>query len=386
MKAAGWDDPAPLWDDDGQAFLVTTNFALDPKNGTTYNIHLFQMDSDGLSIKLDSDIIIYQSRGSEANKLYKFNGLYYHLFSELTKEGRVPMVGRAKTIAGPSEVHQLEHVNARSDREPNQRSIVQTHTGKWVFITHHGLNEWEGRSVSLLPVTWIDGWPVAGEIGQDWIGNMVWSGTEPIPVTRRTGTSRTVVQTNEFDSAVLSPRWEWYFQPKAGAWSLTEHPGYLRLHALRPLDSGNLLKSPDILTQRPFRVDHNVAVVKMDIDPMVDARRRDYVFWAGPMAQSTWFEKPKVCPSHSTTMGRPLLVHAWPPTARQCGLKAEWGAAGEVQFSFSTDGKRFAPLGTAFQITSFGGFLGARLGIYTSNNLKNEGYVDVDSFRYVYSR
>ena len=67
-------------------------------------------------------------------------------------------------------------------------------------------------------------------------------------------------------------------------------------------------------------------------------------------------------------------------------LKADWGTAGKAQFSFSTDGQRFTSLGDAFQITSFGGFLGARIGFYTRNDLKDEGYVDVDSFRYDYSR
>ena len=239
MKAAGWDDPAPFWDDDGKAYLVTTNFALDPRNGKTYNIHLFQMSSNGLTIEPETDKIIYQSRGSEANKLYKVNGLYYHLFSEVRKEGRVPLIGRAKTIAGPYEIHQLNHVDARTDREPNQGSILQTQTGKWVFITHHGLNEWEGRPASVVPVTWIDGWPIAGKIGRDGIGNMVWSDKEPIPLNPRSGNNATPFATfDDFNSAVLSPRWEWYFQPKADAWSLTEHVGYLRLHALRPLDPG----------------------------------------------------------------------------------------------------------------------------------------------------
>ena len=71
---------------------------------------------------------------------------------------------------------------------------------------------------------------------------------------------------------------------------------------------------------------------------------------------------------------------------RTVWLKAEWGTAGEAQFSFSTDGQRFVPLGDVFQITSFGGFLGARIGFYTTNHLKDEGYIDVDSFRYDYSR
>jgi beta-xylosidase len=387
MKAAGWDDPAPLWDDDGKAYLATTNFALDQKSGKTYNIHLFQMSADGLSIKLETDKIIYQSRGSEANKLYKFNGLYYHFFSEVTKEGRVPMIGRAKAIAGPYEIHPLNHVNARTDREPNQGSILQTHTGKWVFITHHGLNEWEGRPVSLLPVTWIDGWPVAGEIGPDGVGNMVWSGKEPIPVRPKKGANPALFQTtDDFNAAVLSPRWEWYFQPNADAWSLTEHPGYLRLHALRPLDSGSLLKTADILTQRPFRVDHNVVVLKMDIDHMVDGQKAGLCFLGRTYGSIDIIREPGSMSFAFDNNGQVTAGQRLATDAKTVWLEAEWGTEGEAQFSFSTDGKRFTSLGTTFQITSFGGFLGARLGIYTSNNLKDEGYVDVDSFRYDYSR
>jgi len=85
-------------------------------------------------------------------------------------------------------------------------------------------------------------------------------------------------------------------------------------------------------------------------------------------------------------MARLRPAHDWPPTSRQCGLKQSGGTAGEAEFSFSTDGKRFTPLGETYQITSFGGFLGAKVGVYTSNNLKDEGFVDVDSFRYDYSR
>ena len=252
---------------------------------------------------------------------------------------------------------------------------------------HHGMNEWEGRPASLLPVTWIDGWPVAGEIGHDGIGNMVWSGQEPIPVKSRTGIDAAVSQTtDDFDTAMLSPKWEWYFQPKAGAWSLAEHPGYLRLHALRPLDPGNLLKSPDILTQRPFRVGHNVAVLKMDIDHMVDGEKAGLCFLGRTVGSidvvrelgsiSFAFNN-----NDHATVGPRLATNV-----KTVWLEAEWGTAGEAQFSFSTDGKRFTSIGETFQITSSGGFLGARVGIYTSNNLKDEGYVDVDSFRYDYSR
>jgi hypothetical protein len=56
------------------------------------------MTPDGKSLIMESDKIIHQSQGSEANKLYKINGLYYHYFSEVNKEGRVIMMERAKTF------------------------------------------------------------------------------------------------------------------------------------------------------------------------------------------------------------------------------------------------------------------------------------------------
>ena len=46
---------------------------------------------------MSSDKIIHQSHGSEANKLYKINGLYYHYYSEVRREGRVAMMDAQDT-------------------------------------------------------------------------------------------------------------------------------------------------------------------------------------------------------------------------------------------------------------------------------------------------
>ena len=89
LPEAGWDDCCPFWDDDGQGWLVGSNF----RDG--YKTHLWKLTVDGRDIVRDSDRVIYQSRGSEANKLYKFNGLYYHFFSEVQSAGRVIMMQRA---------------------------------------------------------------------------------------------------------------------------------------------------------------------------------------------------------------------------------------------------------------------------------------------------
>jgi beta-xylosidase len=124
--SAGWDDPCPFWDDDGSGYLVATHFATEQSNGKNYNIHLFQLSSDGQRILPEPDRIIHQSRGSEANKLYKIDGIYYHYFSEVRPEGRVAMINRARSLNGPWETRQLIHVNRKVDKEPNQGRLGRT--------------------------------------------------------------------------------------------------------------------------------------------------------------------------------------------------------------------------------------------------------------------
>ncbi|MBC7784902.1 MAG: glycoside hydrolase 43 family protein, partial [Burkholderiales bacterium] len=131
-RVKGWDDPCPFWDDDGQGYFICSNFS------GGYAIHLFKLSADGKSLEPGFDKTLYQSKGSEANKLYKINGLYYHYFSEVHSEGRVVMMRRSKSLDGPWEMKQLNHVNKRLDKEPNQGGIVQAPSGDWWFVSHQG--------------------------------------------------------------------------------------------------------------------------------------------------------------------------------------------------------------------------------------------------------
>jgi beta-xylosidase len=379
VQGAGWDDPAPFWDDDGQGYLAMTRFAADPATGKTYNIHLYELSADGKALVANWDHIIYQGPGSEANKLYKINGYYYHFFSQLTGEGRVPFTSRAQVITGPWETpHQLIHVSA-ANGEPNQGAILQTAGGDWVFITHHGNAVWYGRGASLLPVTWTNGWPEAGKVGSDGIGNMVSSAPKPV-----LGYPITAPQTDDdFSSPVLGPQWEWFFQPRPDKWSLTERPGFLRLHAFKPLAAGDLSKTGNVLTQRPLGAAHNVATVTMDISNMADGQIAGLGFlgnaWAAVGVQQEKGVRHFVY-SHSgqAIVNGPALA----ATQTTVGLRTSWNAAAAATFSVSTDLTTYAPLGSTFTITNFGNYIGAKLAIYTGNDQQEAGYVDVDSFTY----
>ena len=79
----GWDDCCPFWDDDGQGYFLGTHFA---DNCKTW---LYKLTPDGRDIISESRVLINEGSHREANKLYKINGTYYHLFSEYK-----PGVGR----------------------------------------------------------------------------------------------------------------------------------------------------------------------------------------------------------------------------------------------------------------------------------------------------
>ena len=110
MKESGWDDCCPFWDDDGQGYFVGTCF----KDG--YKTWLFKLTADGRDLVPGWRVLLNEGSGREANKLYKINGNYYHLFSEHQPGvGRYVMMQRSTNIAGPyTEKRQLSHAAARS--------------------------------------------------------------------------------------------------------------------------------------------------------------------------------------------------------------------------------------------------------------------------------
>lgn len=368
LKAAGWDDPCPFWDDNGQAYLVITNFA------DSYKIHLFKMSTDGDSLSMQPDNTIHQGKGSEANKLYKVKNYYYHFYSEVTPEGRMPFMERATNIGGPYlERHQLIH---KADHEPNQGGLVQTEKGDWYFVTHHGKARWDGREASLLPVTWVNDWPIWGTVGKDGIGEMLWTGKKP-----NSDPHPDPIQTSDdFSGKTLSPQWEWYFQPNADKWSLTERPGYLRLYSSKMLQPGVITKTPGVLTQRPLRQEQNIATVKFDIAHMTDGQIAAMSLFgktAGTLgvAQSGSSRRLYFSAAGKTQQGQEIdIANVW--------LRAIWDANGLTHFFFSTDGVNYDPFGEPYNITNFNNNLAAKIGIYTANDTDDAGFIDVDWFHY----
>jgi beta-xylosidase len=378
LRSAGWDDCAPFWDDDGKGYLIGTNFS------DGYKIHLWEMRPDNLGLVPGTDRVIYQSRGSEANKLYKFNGTYYHFFSEVQGDVRVMMMRRAPSIHGPwSDKRQLMRGDAAA-MQPNQGGIVQGPDGNWYFFTHHGSGDWAGRAASLLPVHWIDGWPVIGQPDRDGIGTMVWEAAMPA----RDAPRQFPQGGDDFGGKALAPVWEWNYQPRADRWSLAERPGYLRLHAFPGLDGGNLLKVGNVLTQRVVRTAGPSFIARLELAGMADGQHAGLVhFTAQPRAAN---------PAASTASagivmadgkrylevsrdGAYTRLRPWAQDA--IWLRSTWGLDGKSTLAVSADGKQFEPVLPGFPLT-WGAYRGGRVGVFTFNPAGERGYVDVDRVDY----
>src|SRR5690606_12981435 len=84
---------------------------------------------------------------------------------------------------------------------------------------------------------------------------------------------KTIGRSDDFDNGILSPQWQWNYQPRTEKFSLSERSGWLRLKAFRPLKTDELLYAGNTLTQRSFRKEENDVVVKMDIENMADGQK-----------------------------------------------------------------------------------------------------------------
>lgn len=376
LKEAGWDDPCSFQDIDGQEYLIGTRYSPDPMDGVRYKIHLFKLTADGKSLEPGFDRVIHQSRGSEANKLYRISGMYYHYFSEIRPEGRVAMMGRSHSITGPYEYHQLIHVNPKVDREPNQGGFVQSPDGKWWFLTHQGTGAWEGRALCLLPVTWQDGWPIIGTPGMDGIGSMIWQNRKPIPTTQ----ANPHFFEDDFSRARLNPEWEWHYQPRADKWTFVD-PGGLRLSAFQPRVLGNLLKAGNMLTCRTLNTGGGIVTVKLDVTRMASGQVAGLSHYGGEYGwlgvEQSHDQRHITYSANGKETSGPLV------SVKYIWLRSILSPDGETTWAYSFDGRIFTAFGERYKF-EWKHYRGDRIGIFTYNNDSDTGSIDVNWFRYDY--
>lgn len=377
-----WEDPCPLWDDDGNAYLVRGKVCAN-------ELYLHKMSPDGKKI-LDNGKMIYKDMKMqpviEGPKFRKKDGYYYIL----APAGGVPKgwqtVLRSKNIYGPYEDKIVLHQGTTSTNGPHQGGLVETQSGDWWFM-HFQDRGLYGRIVHLQPVEWKDGWPEMGEdINDDGIGEPVSSHKKPYQGNQYK--VKVPQMSDEFDGENLGLQWQWHANPKSHWYSLMANKGNIRLNAVKNYtQNGNLWFVPNLLLQKfPAPVFSATTRISFHGDQLND--RAGLVIIGKSWGYISLTKKENgteigvyegfrdKCEDQTSSVQRAMIDES------TCYLKVTVNERGLCHFSYSTDGENFTNLGRAIQADA-GVWIGAKVGVFCLNpNIQqSEGYADVDWFR-----
>ena len=196
-----------------------------------------------------------QAPWPKRTKWLKRGGYYYLSIPEGGVERGWQTVLRSRSVYGPYERRVVLEQGSTPVNGPHQGALVDTPGGQWWFYHFQSAGP-RGRVVHLQPAKWADGWP---QIGADLDGNGI---GEPVARHAKPATGAaakpSLPQTSDgFDGtklywrgssrSALMPQWQWCHNPAEGAWSLSERPGWLTLHALR---ADSLRPCRGMLTQK----------------------------------------------------------------------------------------------------------------------------------------
>ena len=224
-------DPDLAWDDAGRCFVHTAG------------IRRCEID-DRTGEVLTGPELVWQGSGlqfPEAPHLLRRGEHWYLLIAEGgTERGHAVSIARSSSPEGPWEPCPANPIlTHRSTNKPIQNTghadLVEAPDGTWWMVLlgvrlrgctprFHVL----GRETFLVPVDWVDDWPVPHDLELE---------MPHAPVGAGQPTSIDV--DDDFDRELPAPAWVSVRRPLEGSLSLTERPGWLTLHGTGGLDSAN---------------------------------------------------------------------------------------------------------------------------------------------------
>ena len=264
-------DLSVLFDDDGKIYAIHGY-------GEVKCTEL-KPDMSGPIEETERTIIPEGNAVGEGHHMYKINGMYYLISTDYRPNGRT-LCSRAKSIWGPYETititadetfgyHQapLTQVpqgeqyrighdgtkfgiptvdkDATACTNIHQGGIVEDQSGQWwalLMMDFHSI----GRTVTLAPITWKDGWPMLGLEGNLGRAPRTWLKPNiPGSVSDASQMKAPYERSENFNGKALGRVWQWNHNPDDKKWSLKN--GRLRLQAM---PAEQLMWARNTLTQR----------------------------------------------------------------------------------------------------------------------------------------
>ncbi len=392
LAGKGLIDPCPFWDDDGKAYLV--HAWAKSRAGFNSILTMYRMSPEGDRV-LDEGTTVFDGTETqptiEGPKMYKRNG-YYYIFAPAggVRPGWQTVL-RSEQIFGPYIDRIVMHQGSTDINGPHQGGWVELDSGEHWFIHFQDYRAY-GRILHLNPMKWLDDdWPVIG-IDRDGDGT-----GEPVRGYFYPNTGNDIrffpqTTSDEFDGPPLGVQWRWLANFRDEWYSLTDNPGFLRLYSMQE-DDLNLWNVPRILSQK-FPAEEFEVVTKLRLGNLRDGDI------TGIAATGTDYATLRITQRNgnrtvaymyrlrSNEGGELQKIREIDLTSDIVYLRMVVTKGAVCDFSFSTKGEEYFPMGSGFQATELR-WVGAGIGLYcfspADGSLHAEvGYTDFEWFRVDY--
>jgi hypothetical protein len=303
----------------------------------------------------------------------------YHAAS-LTQvpEGEQYRIGHDGTKFGIPEVDK----DATACTNIHQGGIVEDQSGQWwalLMMDFHSI----GRTVTLAPITWKDGWPMLGLEGNLGRAPRTWfkpnvSRSEESEVRSEITPHAPYVRSENFNGKALGRVWQWNHNPDDTKWSLKK--GRLRLQSM---PAEQLMWARNTLTQRVIGP-QSIATVELYTKGMKDGDVAGMgninvpCSWIGIVKEGKQLTLRRFEQADNDTIDVPVAITDGKLYLRMVGDYDH----DRAYYEFSLDGKTYQQVGDkmklSYQLISF---QGSRHALFAFNkNGKNGGYAEFDNF------
>ena len=379
-------DPCPLWDDDGQVYLVHA-FA-GSRAGIKSVIIVKKMNAEGTKTT-DAGVMVYDGHDKdptiEGPKFHKRNGYYYIFAPAGGVSTGWQLVLRSKNVYGPYERKVVMDQGTTPINGPHQGAWVNTPSGEDWFLHFQDKNAY-GRVVHLQPMKWKNDWPVIG-LDKDGDGN-----GEPVLIYKKPNVGKTFPITTpaESDEFTNQPglQWQWQANPKPTWAFINSNKGTLRLFSDKIPDSAkNYWSVPNLFLQK-FPAEEFTAITKLEFTPRLEGERTgliimgsDYAFLSLVKKKDGIYLTRNICMQADQGSAEKEEIIA-KQNAGTIYLKVKIGKNTVCDFSYSEDGINYKDAGQNFTAKP-GRWIGAKIGIFCTRSIKtnDSGYADFDWFR-----